>query len=132
MLETAAEFMRLRTSKDPEEYWRAATEEAAVSTWIDVIERYPDMRFWVAQNKTVPVEILARLAMDDDPKVRSMVARKRKLGSRLLEQMASDPNDAVRLAVARHRNTPPDVLARLAQQDTWVEVRNVAGERLRA
>jgi hypothetical protein len=132
MLESAEEFVRLRTSTDPEEYGKAATDEAAVSTWIDVIERYPDMRFWVAQNKTVPVAILERLATDDDPKVRSMVARKGKLEPRLLEQMASDPNDAVRMAVARHRNTPPDVLVRLAQKDAWSEVRNVARKRVQA
>ena len=133
MLETAEEFVRLRTSADPEEQSRAATDEAAVSTWINIVERYPNMRFWVAQNKTVPVEILERLAADDDPKVRSMVAKmKRKLGPLLLETMALDPNDAVRMAVARHPNTPPDVLARLAQQDPWVEVRNVAAARLQA
>jgi hypothetical protein len=42
--------------------------------WLGVIRDYPDMRFWVAQNKTVPVSILGVLAADDDQRVRSMVA----------------------------------------------------------
>lgn len=73
MIETAEDFVRLRTSENPDEYYRAAHEEAATATWLDVIERYPHMRFWVAQNKTVPLEVLEVLRHDDDERVRSMV-----------------------------------------------------------
>lgn len=73
MIETPEEFVRLRTSDDPDEYRRAAHEEAATATWLDVIERYPDMRVWVAQNKTVPLEVLEVLRHDADEWVRSMV-----------------------------------------------------------
>lgn len=77
MIDSADEFVRLRTSEEPAEYNRAATEEAAEQTWLDVIERFPEMRFWVVQNKTVPLSVLEILRHDSDERVRHMVTRKR-------------------------------------------------------
>lgn len=111
---SAEEFARLRLSDDPAEYQRAATEPATVEVWTDVIANYPDLRIWVAQNKTVPIEVLTLLARDGDPQVRWMVARKRKVGPELLRLLAEDSDASVRASVARHKNTPPDVLRRLA------------------
>lgn len=68
---SAEEFVALRSSQDPAEYNRAAHEQADLDAWQTVIRDYPDMRFRVAQNKTVPVSILTVLAMDQDPRVRS-------------------------------------------------------------
>ncbi|WP_353953193.1 hypothetical protein V6K52_07120 [Knoellia sp. S7-12] len=76
MIESAEEFVRLRSSEDPTEYNRAAHEEADVATWRDVLTRFPDMRVWVAQNKTVPLEVLEDLRHDPDERVRSMVRAK--------------------------------------------------------
>lgn len=101
MLRDAEEFVRLRTSDDPGDYHRAAHEEASLDTWLDVVARYPEMRLWVAQNKTVPNEILVHLTSDKDPQVRSMVARKRKLEPSTLEELANDPDDSVRMSVAQ-------------------------------
>ncbi len=130
VLNNAEEFVRLRTSEDPEEYRRAAHEVATMETWFDVIARYPAMRFWVAQNKTVPHEILTVLTRDEDPKVRSMVARKGKLDARILEELAEDPDDAVRMSVAVNKNTPRRVLENLASGDPWSEVQRAAQQRL--
>lgn len=77
VIESAEEFVRLRISDDPAEYNRAAHDEASESTWREVIERFPDMRFWVAQNKTVPLSVLEILRQDPDDKVRHMVTSKR-------------------------------------------------------
>jgi hypothetical protein len=77
VIESAEEFVRLWTSEDPSEYARAAHDEATVETWRDVIERFTEMRFWVAQNKTVPLVILEELRSDPDEQVRSMVRAKR-------------------------------------------------------
>ena len=77
VIESAEEFVRLRTSEDPAEYERAAQDEAADRTWRDAIERFPDMRFWVAQNKTVPLSVLEILRHDPDERVRHMVTSKR-------------------------------------------------------
>ena len=42
MIDSAAEFVRLRLSSDPAEYRRAAREEAPENVWLEVIEAYPD------------------------------------------------------------------------------------------
>ena len=77
VIDSAEEFVRLRSSENPAEYNRAALEEASEGTWRDVIERFPEMRFWVAQNKTVPLEVLEILRHDPDERVRRMVRSKR-------------------------------------------------------
>jgi hypothetical protein len=76
MIRSAEEFRRLRESDNPDEYWRAAHEEAPLDVWLEVIRRWPDMRFWVAHNKTVPLSVLEVLVNDPDEKVRDMVLRK--------------------------------------------------------
>lgn len=129
MIESAEEFVRLRKSDRPEDYNRAAHEEASIELWRDVISRYPDMRQWVAHNKTVPIDILAVLARDPDNHVRLMVAMKRKLTQEILETLAVDNDESVRLRVAMHRRTSREVLERLAN-DPWVRVREVAGRKL--
>jgi len=73
---SADEFVRLRTSADPAEYERAAHDEAAERTWRDVIARFPEMRLWVPQNKTVPLSVLENLRNDPDQRVRDMVRAK--------------------------------------------------------
>ena len=109
-INSADEFVRLRESTNPAEYHRAGHEEATLEVWRDVIERYPDMRKWVAYNKTVPLEILATLASDPDWYVRSTVAMKRKLTPDLLDQLAADKSKSIRMQVAqtpRYREIPP-------------------------
>jgi hypothetical protein len=58
VIDAAEEFVRLRTSEDSAEYNPAAARDAADETWLDLIERFPEMRFWVAQNKTLPLSVL--------------------------------------------------------------------------
>jgi hypothetical protein len=76
MIESAEEFRHLPESENPQEYGRGAHDEASVEVWLEVIRRWPDMRFWVAQNKTVPISVLEILVNDPDEKVRNMVLRK--------------------------------------------------------
>ena len=129
MLESAEEFIRLRYSENSDDYYRAAHEEASIEVWLQVIASYPDARFWVAQNKTVPAEVLSVLARDLDPSVRGMVARKNKLTPELLALLADDPDGSVRLSVAHHKGTPLEVLRKLSS-DEWDAVRQAAGERV--
>ncbi len=128
-IQSADEFVELRTSTVHAIYARAANDAAAVEVWFDIIHRYPDMRFWVAQNKTVPMEVLGELLHDEDPRVRSMVARKRKLTPDMLADLARDADQAVRLTVARHQHVSEDTL-RTMLNDEWEEVRLVAHHRL--
>ena len=131
MISSADEFCRLRTSSKPEEYERAARDSADEAVWLNIIERYADMRVWVAQNKTVPLSILKLLATDEDERVRSMVAGKRKLDEETFALLAQDPNAGVRHRIACNAKTPPEVLRRLSRDEEQF-VTAAALERLRA
>ena len=109
MIATAQEFKRLRESADPEEYGRAASDEATLDVWLEVIDEMPEMpemRFWVAQNKTVPIEIHELLSVSADAQVRGMVARKRKITESIAVRLASDPIQTVRAALAVNAKLP--------------------------
>ncbi len=126
---SAEEFYRLRSSDNPAEYRRAAREEATVETWMEVIRRYPDLRKWVAQNKTVPVEILTVLARDEDWRVRTMVAMKRKLTPELFETLSCDPNEGIRHSIVVNKKTPLRVLEKM-RDDPWDTIREEVRGRL--
>jgi hypothetical protein len=130
MIETAAEFIKLRSSDVPEEYARAAHEEAPLTVWEQVIEEFPEYRFWVAHNKTVPVEILRVLSADPDWKVRGMVASKRKLPEELQLILARDSDENVRHDLACNRKATEAALEILAS-DSCEDVREKAASRLK-
>ena len=118
MIESASEFVRLRSSEDPAEYNRASREEASMSVWRNVIDEHPQYRFWVAQNKTVPIEILKILATDESATVRSMVASKRKLPDSLQVQLATDADESVRAMLARNAKVSGEALEILAKDSS--------------
>lgn len=121
MIESATEFIHLRLSEDPEEYLRAAREEAPEQVWREVVERYPAMRIWVARNKTVPLTILRILSDDADTAVRGAVAWRRKLDEDLFEKLARDSDYGVRGEIARNKKTPFHVLRSLVEdRNEWV------------
>lgn len=129
MISSAREFIRLRTSSRPDDQERATKDSASDAVWVEVIEQYPEMRSWVAHNKTVSVAVLTMLSTVRDVSVRRAVARKRKLPHELLETLAADADEGVRLAVASNRSTPASVLRKLLR-DPWRRVAEVAHERL--
>lgn len=131
MIESPEVFVRLRNSTDPTEYGRAATDWASVDTWLAIVRQYPEMRFWVAQNKSVPMDVLEILASDSDQRVRSMVASKGKLSSSILAKMAADESDEVRMRVARNRKTSREALEAM-RDDPWTEIRVLVEQRLRS
>jgi hypothetical protein len=128
MINSAGEFQRLRTSEDLEEQRRATWEPAEHSVWIEIIERFPDLRAWVAHNKTVPLSVLRALAADSDAMVRAEVARRRKLDRELFELLAQDPDPGVRCSVASNRKAPADIITKLAS-DPEAFVAKTATER---
>jgi hypothetical protein len=125
----AAEFIRLRTSTDPDEYRRAAHEPATDEVWLDVISGYPEMRQWVAQNKTVTGTILELLSRDPDPAVRFVVAMRHQATPDILQRLAEDPEETVRARVALNKRTPEIVLERLLNDPSEM-VRDEARRRL--
>lgn len=128
MINSAEQFRSLRESEDPEEYRRAAHDAAPIEVWLDVVTRMPDMRFWVAQNKTVPVVVLEQLADDPDSRVRDMVARKRKIPETLQIKLAADTEPSVRSALACNAKVTARVLAMLIDDDDQT-VRDAAQRR---
>ena len=131
MIDSAAEFVRLRQSHAIEEYFRAANEEASITVWMEVIDGYPEMREWVAHNKTVPLTILEVLARDSDTRVRHTVAMKRKLNPKIFAILANDADESVRAAIARNPKAPPEILDRLCS-DADVLVSSTARSRVGA
>jgi hypothetical protein len=130
MIISAEEFVALRGSRQQDEYIRAANDSASMEVWLDVIDRFPDLRIWVAHNKTVPVEVLALLARDSDPEVRASVAMKNRLSYELFILLAADSDDSVRERIVHNKNTPPEVLRQLSR-DSSENVSTPARERVR-
>jgi hypothetical protein len=138
VIRSAEEFVALRESEDPCEYGRAARDDASIEVWKEVILSYPEMRKWVAYNKTVPIGILEILANDSDPEVRRFVAAKRKLTIELFEYLSNDEDESVRLRVARNPKVPKHLLYKLADDDSmfvreairecWNDIVRVRGE----
>jgi hypothetical protein len=129
MIQSAEEFVLLRTSQRPEEYLRAANESAETPIWLEIIDRFPEMQFWVAQNKTVPLEILEVLAQSQDSSVRVMVAPKNRLSHALINALARDSDSAVRQRIAYNKETSRETLDILAR-DREALVSEVASNRL--
>jgi hypothetical protein len=129
MINTAEEFVRLRSSELQEEYWQAAHDEAPLDVWLEIIEKHPDCREWVAHNKTIPTEILEILVKDPDSRVRSAVASKNKLTAELQLTLARDPDESVRQRIVCNKNVTQSAL-KLLQNDEWETVREHATERL--
>ncbi|MFJ4346150.1 hypothetical protein [Pseudomonas sp. NPDC089401] len=113
MIESAEEFVRLRSSENKDEYDRSAFEEASLETWNKVIDEYPDYACWVAFNKSVPLEILERLSDSADDRTRTFVATKRKLSKELFDKMSRDKSSVVRGRIAVNKKTPMIILQRL-------------------
>ena len=121
MIRSAEQFVALRCSDERTDYEQAATEQATFEIWADIIARFPEMRTWVAHNKTVPLEILRILAKDADHVVRSSVADKRKLDRELFESLSRDPDETVRQRIAYNKKTPADIIERLtSDKSTFV------------
>lgn len=129
MIRSVAEFVKLRNSEDPADQTRASTDDADEKVWLFVIEHHPDLRKWVAHNKTVPLSIIRLLIDDPDPVTRSWVARKRKLDRAAFVALSTDVDEQVRHALTTNAKLPPDLL-RLLSQDPVELVATEAQNRL--
>ena len=124
MIHSAEEFVALRDSSIKDEYDRAATDEASISVWKDVIDRFPKYRKWVAHNKTIPLEILTLLCQSG-PDVRRSIAVKRKLPDELFELLSNDLDAVVRQGIASNKKAPISIIKKL-MQDKDEDVSRVA------
>lgn len=115
MIESADEFIRLRTSDSADEQHRATHDSAPLAVWLDVLARYPDFKVWVVRNKPIPNEVLDLLARDDSERVRREVASRRKLPRQTFELLAADVSENVRYDIAMNRKCPEDIATMLRQ-----------------
>lgn len=126
MIKSPKEFIFLRKSENTEEYTRAANEEAQTHVWEELIRDYPDMRTWVAHNKTIPEVIIRKLAFDKDPHVRLTIAMKRKTPSDIKKALSQDECESVRRAIAMNKKTSQEILEEMlndSAQDIVTEVK---------
>ncbi len=130
MIKTADEFIKLRQSDIKEEQERATHEQADLSVWREVVEKFPDFKTWVIHNKTIQTEILELLAKDKDPNVRSDVARKRKISDTIFNMLSVDLDVNVRHALISNTKITLDKLKLIKVDDsTWLK--NAVEEKLR-
>jgi hypothetical protein len=128
---SAEEFVRLRSSENPEEYNLASWGSASDEVWLEVIHNHPEYARWVAHNKSISLEVIRILAAHPDDAVRSFIAAKRKTPTDLLWLLAKDQVDSVRARVANNAKTPTEILGFLLN-DPWKNVRERAWQRLEA
>ncbi|MDR0786461.1 MAG: hypothetical protein LBG44_01105 [Gemmatimonadota bacterium] len=126
---SAEEYQALLEMSDRLPSGAAARIEAPEQVWFDVIARFPDLRYDVAHNKTVPISILRHLARDPDTRVRGKVAARRKTPPDVLAELACDPDEGVRARVAYNAKTPISVLEMLVN-DPWEGASKRARERI--
>lgn len=129
MIQSAEEFRQIRLSEEIEEYNRAVHDEATSETWLQVIEKFPEMKEWVALNKTVPLEILEILSKDKSAKVRFTVAMKRKISEKIQLELCKDTDFSVRNAIVRNPNIKKEILEILSE-DTENIIKEHAIKRL--
>ena len=129
MINSPEEFVRLRLSEYMDEYLMAAWDEAPLEVWLEVIEKYPDMREWVAHNKTIPVEIMEILADDTDENVRFTVAMKNRLPENLQLKLARDPDSSVRNRIVYNKKATLRALMMLLNDDEE-DIRKLARKRI--
>jgi hypothetical protein len=108
-INSAVEFIRLRTSTNHDDYERSAWASMPVAVWWELLHYHPAMRFWLAHNRTTPLQILAELGRDADARVRYRVALKRACPAVILDQLCKDLDESVRSAARRNRarKAPP-------------------------
>lgn len=92
---------------------------------MELVANHPDMRFWVAFNRTVPADVLRQLAKDADWRVRDKVAGRSDTPADVLGELAKDAHDAVVSSVAGNPSTPEEALLILAAHP-WDQVSDTA------
>lgn len=130
LIESVEEFVRLRASGDAADYQRIKREEAPLEVWLAIVRDYPDMRFWVAFNRTLPPEVLRVLAGDSDWRVRDKVASRRDTPSDILELLSGDAHEAVLSSVAGNPGTSSRALELLSQHP-WSQIQEKSSRQLR-
>jgi hypothetical protein len=129
MISSSEEFLELRNSDNPAEYNRAGTESAPTSVWWNLIQEHPQMRVWVARNRTIPKEIIYHLSEDDDPIVRDAICSKYPLDMDIYILLSRDLDEGIRARLTYNKGLPLAILKDMSEKDPSDFVRNQALEK---
>lgn len=124
MIKTAEEFIRLRQSENLEEQSRASREPAEIEIWLEIIDKYPEFKVWIAHNKTIQIEILEILSNDIDPTIRESIARKRKINETIFSRLSQDTDENVRYALIWNTKISVDKIKMIKVDDSeWLKIK---------
>ncbi|WHP32006.1 hypothetical protein QMG90_03415 [Trabulsiella odontotermitis] len=126
MINSSKEFIELRNSDFPAECNRAKIEGAPIEVWFELIEKYPDMRVWVARNKAIPREIIVYLSKDSDPIVRHAICSKYPLDMDIYLLFSKDPDEGIRSRLTFNKKLPLAILKEMSENDPSEFVRSQA------
>ncbi|WP_449567207.1 hypothetical protein [Lelliottia nimipressuralis] len=129
MINSPEEFIKLRNSNIPAEYNRAKIEDASIDVWFDLIQTYPDMRVWVARNKTIPRDIIVCLSKDSDPIVRHAICSKYPVDTDIYLLFSQDPDEGIRSRLTFNKKLPLSILKEMSENDPSEFVRSQALDR---
>ena len=121
MITTVQQFIELTDTESPDLRWLGRTLGATTKVWNALLRDYPEYWGAVALNKSVPVEILDRLAACEDERVRETVAMRRKISLYAMRLLSKDASSSVRSTLVRNPKIDLDVLREMtADEDTYV------------
>ena len=129
MINTTSEFIKLRNSDIPAEYNRTGIEEAPIDVWMELIENHPDMKVWVARNKSIPMEIINILSLDNDPVIRDAISSKYPLDIEIYQLFSKDADEGIRAKLTYNKGLPLFILKDMAKNDPSEFVRTEAKSR---
>lgn len=130
MIKNSSEFISLRNSEIFSEYNRASTEDAPLEVWLEIIENHPDMKVWVARNKSIPSEIINVLSSDVNPLIRDAISSKYPLDFDIYLLLSKDPDEGIRARLTYNKKLPISILNAMAENDPSEFVRNEAKLRI--
>ena len=110
MIFSAAEFLKLCASDDPQDMLRSISESASQDIWNELIKSHRSRWIDIAQNRTIPEDIVRFLASCDDSFVRAVIAEKRNIPLDLFFVLSRDDYEIVRRKIASNRKVPDEVL----------------------
>lgn len=126
MIQTAEEFILLVEKNDP----RAKNDNISNLVCDLIIQKYPEYKICILQNKNVPIQVIRTLSQDKDPKVRFWVAQKRKCPEDILKKLSTDPDISVKERIAWNPKTKNDILE-ILEKDACLKISKLASQRLK-
>lgn len=129
MITSVDEFLSLCASGKLVDINRSLQDEASIEIWMELVSNFSPHQIDVAQNRTIPPEIMRILATQGDEVVRTILAEKRKLPVDIFGLLANDSSELVRKKIAANQKTPIEIVENLANDENE-DVSRVAKFRL--